>query len=310
MQKDYTFKISVIGCGNVGATTAYALLLRGVATHLNLIDIQKEKAQGIILDLEHSLPFTSYAKLSASNDFSTCKGSNLIVITAGKKQEQNQTRLDLAKANKKIFESIIPKIVRAEPNAILLIVTNPVDVMTYHALKISKLPFTKVFGSGTILDSARFQFHIGERIGVHPRSIDAYILGEHGDSSFPVWSNANVLGKPLAEFENFNKHTAKKCYEDTKNAAYRIIHDVGYTCYSIATAVAEIAENIKEDTHQVFPLSVLLKNYYGHSGVCLSVPCVLGKNGIEHILQTPLNQTEQKAFKNSANILKKFLKNS
>lgn len=306
MHKDYTFKISIIGGGNVGATAAYALLLRGVATHLNLIDVQKEKAEGIILDLEHSLPFTSYAKLTASDDFSTCKDSNLIVITAGKKQEQGQTRLDLVNANKKIFQTIIPQIVRAVPDSIILIVTNPVDVMAYETLKISGLPPERVFGSGTILDSARFQFHISEKIGIHPRSIDAYILGEHGDSSFPVWSFANVLGKPIMEFENFSEAMAQQCYEDAKNAAYRIIHDVGYTCYSIATAIAEIAENIKEDTHQVFPLSVLLKDYYGHSDVCLSVPCALGKNGIERILKAPLDEEEQKALSKSVEILKKF----
>ncbi|MBI4994836.1 L-lactate dehydrogenase [Candidatus Peregrinibacteria bacterium] len=306
MHKDYTFKISVIGCGNVGATAAYALLLRGVATHLNLIDVQKEKAEGIILDLEHSLSFTSYAKLSASNDFGSCEGSNLIVITAGKKQEQGQTRLDLINANKKIFQSIIPQIIRAEPNAIILVVTNPVDVMTYETLKISGLNPSKVLGSGTILDSARFQFHIGEKIGIHPRSIDAYILGEHGDSSFPVWSFANVLGKPLKDFEEFNDETARQCYEDTKNAAYRIIHDVGYTCYSIATAIAEIAENIKEDTHQVFPLSILLQDYYGHNDVCLSVPCALGKNGIERVLKIPLSEEEQSALAKSVKILKSF----
>lgn len=306
MNKEYTFKISVIGCGNVGATAAYALLLRGVATHLNLIDVQKEKAEGIILDLEHSLPFTSYAKLTASDDFGACEGSNLIVITAGKKQEQGQTRLDLVNANKKIFQTIIPQIVHAEPNAIILVVTNPVDVMVYETLKISGLNPSKVFGSGTILDSARLQFHIGEKLGIHPKSIDAYILGEHGDSSFPVWSFANVLGKPIQEFENFSDEMAKKCYEDAKNAAYRIIHDVGYTCYSIATAIAEIAENIKEDTHQVFPLSVLLKDYYDHSDVCLSVPCVLGKNGIERILKVPLNQEEQKNLAKSVEILRSF----
>lgn len=306
MHKEYSFKISIIGCGNVGATTAYSLLLRGVATHLNLIDIQKEKAEGIILDMEHSLPFTSYAKLTASDDFTTCSESNLIVITAGKKQEPDQTRLDLANANKKIFETIIPEIIRAEPNAILLVVTNPVDVMVFHALTISGLNPSKVFGSGTILDSARLQFHIGEKLGIHPKSIDAYILGEHGDSSFPVWSFANVLGKPLTEFEGFSEEIAEKCFEDAKNAAYRIIHDVGYTCYSIATAVAEIAANIKEDTHQVFPLSVLLQDYYGFNDICLSVPAVLGKNGIERILKVPLNQEEQNALAKSVEILKSF----
>lgn len=290
----------------MGATAAYALLLQGVSTHLTLIDIQKEKAHGLILDMEHSLPFTAYAQLSASGDLSACEGSNLVVITAGKRQSPGETRLDLVNANKKIFESMIPAIAKAAPDAILCIVTNPVDIMTYSALQISGFPRERVFGSGTILDSARLQFHISEKIKIHPRSIDAYILGEHGDSSFPVWSFANVLGKPLREFPGFTSKVAQKCYEDTKNAAYRIIHDVGFTCYSIATAVAEIARNIKEDTRQVFPLSVLLQDYYGHSDVCLSVPCVLGANGIEQTLKIPLDETEKTALANSVKILKGF----
>ncbi len=300
------FNISIIGCGSVGATAAYALLLKGIATKLTVIDIQKEKAHGLLLDLEHSLSFTPYTKLEASGDFDAAAGSDLIVITAGKRQAQGETRLDLANANKKIFLDFIPKLVVAAPNAIFLIVTNPVDVLTHEAFKISGLPWQKVFGSGTILDSARFQFHISQKLNIHPRSIDAYILGEHGDSSFPVWSFANVLGKPLSEFPGFTKEIAQQCYEDTKNAAYRIIHDLGYTCYSIATAIAEIAKNIKEDTHQVFPLSALLQNYYGLSDVCLSVPCVLGKSGIEQTLEIPLNEEEQQNLKKSAEILRKF----
>lgn len=300
------FNVSIIGCGSVGATAAYALLLKGIATRLTVIDLQKEKAEGLLLDLEHSLSFTPFTKLEASGDFAAAKESDLIVITAGKRQAEGETRLDLANANKKIFRDFIPKLVAASPNAIFLIVTNPVDVLTYETIKISGLPWQKVFGSGTMLDSARFQFHISQKLNIHPRSIDAYILGEHGDSSFPVWSFANVLGKPLSAFSGFTKEIAQKCYEDTKNAAYRIIHDLGYTCYSIATAITEIAKNIKEDTHQVFPLSTLLQNYYGLSDVCLSVPCVLGKSGIEQILEIPLNEEERQNLKKSAEILKQF----
>lgn len=302
------FKVTIVGCGNVGATAAYALLLgEGIASHLTLIDIQKEKAAGLLLDLEHSLSFTSYAQLSASDDFAACEGSDLIVVTAGKKQAPGETRLDLAQANKAIFRLMIPKIIKAAPNAIILVVTNPVDVLTYEALKISGLPWQKVFGSGTILDSARFQFHISEKIKINPKSIDAYVLGEHGESSFPIWSFANVLGKPLRDFEGFNEENAKECFEKTKSAAYHIIHDLGYTCYSIATAIREIAKNIREDTRQVFPLSVLLQNYHGHSDVCLSVPCVLGCGGIEKVLAIPLDEKEKQALSNSVKILKTFL---
>lgn len=302
------YKISIIGCGNVGATAAYALLLKGSATHLTLIDVQKERAHGLVLDLEHSLSFTPYVKLEASDNFADISGSNLVVVTVGKRQEQGQTRLDIVKANKAIFQQIIPQIAACAPNAIILVVTNPVDVLTYEALKISGFPWGRVFGSGTILDSARFQFHLSEKLNIHPRSIDAYILGEHGDSSFPVWSSANVLGKPLTEFEGFTQEIAQTCFENTRNAAYRIIHDMGYTCYSISTAIAEIAKNIKEDTHQVFPLSVLLQDYYGHSDVCLSVPCVLGKNGVEKVLKIPLNDEEKKKLAASAQVLNEYIR--
>ena len=299
-----SFKISVIGCGSVGATTAYSLLLHGIATHLSLIDVRKEQAEGLHLDLEHSIPFTPYCRIEHSTDAKDCKDSDLIVITAGKRQAPGQSRLDLIKDNKKIFADIIPKIAKAAPNAILLIVSNPVDVLTYEAIKLSKFPWQRVFGSGTILDSARFQFHLSQKLNIHPRSIDAYILGEHGDTSFPVWSSANVLGKSLFKFKNFNKKTAEKCYTDTKNAAYRIINDLGYTCYSIATAVTEIAKNIKEDSHQVFPLSVLLQNYYGHSKVCLSIPASLSRKGISELIEIPLDKTEQKNLTKSVSTLK------
>lgn len=234
-----TFKATIIGCGSVGATTAYAYLLSGSVANLTLIDVDKGRAQGLKLD----------------------------------------------------------------------IVSNPVDILTYEAIRQSGLPWQRVFGSGTILDSSRLQYHISERVNVHPCSIDAYVLGEHGDTSFPVFSSANILGKSLFEFEGFNRKVAKECYEDTKNAAYRIIHDQGYTCYSIATVVRELNEAIFEDKKQVFTLSVLLDDYYGHSNVCLSVPCVLGQNGIEKILKVPLDKGEKELLEKSVIALKQYIEN-
>lgn len=302
-----TFKATIIGCGSVGATTAYAYLLSGSVTDLTLIDIDKGRAEGLKLDLEHALSFTPYTQIEATNDPARCAGSNIVVITAGRRQKEGETRLDLVKGNKEIFRDLIPKVAKAAPNSILVIVSNPVDVMTYFALKFSKFPASRVFGSGTILDSARLKFHVSKRIGIHPNSIDTYVLGEHGDSSFPVYSSANILGKPLLKFPGFSKKVAQKCYEDTKNAAYRIIHDMGYTCYSIATAVCEITEAIFEDKKEVFPLSVLLNNYYGHKNICLSVPCVLGRGGIEKIIDVPLSKEEQRLFKKSVDTVRGFL---
>lgn len=301
-----SFKISIIGCGSVGATAAYALLLDGTPTDLALVDVQKEKAEGIALDLEHSLSFTSAIKLSAGDNFQLCKGSNLVVITAGKRQAKGETRLDLIKANRKIFQEIVPKIAKMAPDAILLIVTNPVDILTYEAIKLSGFPKNRVFGSGTVLDTARLQFHLSEKLGVNPKSIDAYIMGEHGDSSFPVWSSANVSGKRLFDFDGFDKHAAEECYEKTKTAAYRIIHDVGYTCYSISTAIREISRAILEDSRQVFMLSTLLENYYGNSDVCLSIPSVLGRQGILRTLTIPLDKEELEKLKKSVTVLQSF----
>ncbi len=305
--KKSLFKTTIIGCGNVGATTAYAYLLSGTITDLTLIDINKGLAKGLCMDLEHARSLTPHVKIDFGDDYKLCKGSNLVVITAGLRQKEGETRLQLVKGNKAIYKDIIPKIIKSAPDAILLIVTNPVDVMTYEALKISKLPENRVFGSGTLLDSTRLQYHISEKINVHPSSIDAYILGEHGDSSFPVYSFANVLGKSLFSFKGFTKKVAEKCYDDTKNAAYRIINDQGYTCYSIATAVRDITKAIFHDEHKVFPLSVKLNNYHGHKDVCLSVPCVLGRKGIEKTLKIPLNKEEKEKLKISVKTIKEFL---
>ncbi len=300
------FKASIVGCGSVGATAAYAFLLSGSVTDLSLVDIEKNRAHGLFLDLEHALSFTPHVHLEATDDFKACAGSDIIVITAGKRQAKGETRLDLVKANKAIFADIIPKLVKAAPDAIFVIVSNPVDVLTYEAIKLSGLPWNRVFGSGTILDSARLQVHISEKIDIHPSSIDAYVLGEHGDTSFPVYSSANVAGQPLLELPEFTAAVAEQCYKDTRDAAYRIIHDQGFTCYSIATAIREITEAIFQDQNKVFPLSVLLDDYYGHSDVCLSVPCVLGRRGIEKVLNVPLNEEEQKKLSLSSQVLKEF----
>jgi len=301
------FKASIIGCGSVGSTTAYSYLLSGAVTDLVLMDANADRANGLLLDLKHSLSFTPNVCMKSTGDPLECVDSDIVIITAGARQEDGETRLDLVNKNKAIFADLIPKLVKASPDAIFIIVSNPVDVLTYKALKLSGLPANRVFGSGTVLDSSRLQFHISQRIKIHPSSIDAYILGEHGDTSFPVYSSANVLGKSLYDFEGFSDDVADECYQETKNAAYRIIHDQGYTCYSIATAIREITEAIFENKYQVFPLSVMLDDYHGHSDVCLSVPCVLGRNGIENVLDIPLNNEEYEALAKSVKTLKGYL---
>ena len=301
------FKVSVIGCGSVGSAAAYAMLIDGTPTDLVLIDRHKEKANGLALDFEHSLPFWDYTQIEASDDYSVCKNSNLIVVTAGARQQEGETRLDLVKKNKEIFAQIIPALAKVVPESILLIVSNPVDVLTLEALKLSGFPENRVFGTGTMLDTSRFRFHISERLCLSSKSVDAYILGEHGDSSFPVYSTANVAGKPLTDIEGFTEEVMKECYKDTKEAAYRIINDLGYTCYSIGMVIKQIMNHIHDHSRVVVPLSVKLNNYYGHSGVALSVPCVLDSDGVSEVLKVPLNDLEQEQLAKSVKVLTEFV---
>ncbi len=301
------FKVSIVGCGNVGATAAYAMLLAGITTELVLVDHSKDRAHGLMLDFEHALSFLPATKVVASDDYSACANSQVIFITAGAKQVEGETRLQLIKKNSEIFEDIIPKIAMAAPNSILVIVSNPVDILTYKTLKLSKFPKNRVFGSGTMLDSARFKFHISEKLCLNPHSIEAYILGEHGDSSFPVFSSANVSGKPLFDFEGFDRKVADTCYDETKNAAYRIIHDIGFTCYSIGTVMMEIASAIKQNSRIVVPLSVFVENYYGVNDVAMSVPCVLDGSGVSEVIEVPLNEIEVAQLQSSAKLLKSYI---
>jgi len=301
------FKVSIIGCGNVGAAAAYAMLMDGTPSEIALIDMNKDKAQGLVLDFSHSLSFWEHTKIVGSDDYALCKDSNLVVITAGARQKDGETRLDLVKKNKAIFADIIPRIVKAAPNAILLIVSNPVDVLTYEAWKLSGYARGRVFGTGTMLDTARFQYHVAQKLCLSPKSVDAYVLGEHGDTSFPVFSSANVLGKSLFDFDGFDKKVADECYEDTKQAAYRIIHDLGYTCYAIGVVIKEIVGAVFSHAKIVMPLSVPLDGAYGYSDVALSVPCVLDSDGVSEVIEVPLDEKEQQMFAKSVSTIKSFL---
>lgn len=302
------FKVSIIGCGNVGATTAYAMLLDGTPNEMTLIDLNKDKAKGLLLDFEHSLSFLPYVKVTAGDNVQLTKGSDLIVITAGARQKEGQTRLDLIKTNRQIFKKMIPALVKQSPDAIIIVVTNPVDILTHEVLKISKFPTNRVFGTGTMLDTSRLQYNLSNKLKVNPRDVQAFILGEHGDTSFPVWSSANIAGKSIFDFPKFNKKNAEKCYQDTRNAAYKIIHDMGFTCYSIAIVIREIMKAIYEDSHIVIPLSTELKGQYGLRNISLSIPCVIGSTGIVDKIEIPLSAKEKRQLKKSADTLRSYYK--
>ncbi len=297
-------KVSIIGAGFVGSTAAYAMLLQRVANEITLIDIDKEKAEGEAMDLKHGLGFVENTKITFGDDYALCKGSDVIVITAGANQKPGQSRNELVATNAAIFKKIIPKIARFAPNAILLIVTNPVDVMTFLAIKYSGFPTSRVFGTGTSLDTARFRSLLGEQLNIDPKSVHAYILGEHGDSEFPVWSSAMVGGINLSHFPSFTKQKAIFVFQHTRNAAYEIISKKGATYYAIGLTIADIVRSIVSNDKEVIAVSTLIHNYYGVSNVCLSVPCVIGENGVGKQLFPKLDKIEQKALKQSAATIK------
>ena len=300
------FKIAVIGCGNVGATTAYTLLTAGASTELILFDIDNDKANGLILDFKHSLHFVPNTKLSVAKKISDIKNADLIIVTAGHKQTKDQKRPQLIQANKKIFNQIIPPLTKNSPNGIFLIITNPVDALTLYTTQISNLSRDQVFGTGTLLDTARFRYHLSQITDTSPSSIHTYILGEHGDTSFPAISSGNIANRPIKQI--ISKSDLKIAYEDTKNAAYRIVNDLGFTCYSIAQVTLQITLAIRQNSHKIFPLSTVLEGEYGLTDVSLSIPCRLGKTGIAERYEIPLSLTEKLQLKKSAKAIQNMLK--
>lgn len=302
-----SIKVAIVGCGKVGMSTAFALLLQGIANEIVLLGRCKDDIIGEQLDLEHGMAFLHATTISATESYSDLKDCDVVVITAGASQKPGETRLDLAAKNVSILEGIIPRVVANAPNAIILIVSNPVDVLTYKAYRLAGLPKGRVFGTGTSLDTARFRFHLAEFLKVNPRSIHAYILGEHGDSSFPVVSSAMVGGQPLMSFANFSQEKAEAAFELARSAAYKIIESKGSTYYGIAVVVAELIKNIVRDTRSIFPVSVPLHNYQGQHGVAISVPCIIGREGVVDTLDIKMSWDEKQKFERSATTIKKFL---
>ncbi len=306
-------RIAVVGAGNVGATFAYALLLSGLAGEIVLIDHNQVKAEGEAMDLRHAVPLSHPTRVWAG-DYKDCKGAAITVITAGTSQKPGETRLDLVHRNVAIMQSIIPQIVEHNPNGILLIASNPVDILSYVSWKLSGLPSSRVIGSGTILDTARFRAMLSHHIGVDARSVHAYIIGEHGDSEVPVWSLANIAGMNLQDYcrENCQKYDPRlfeRIFEDTRNAAYEIIQRKGATYYAIGSGLVRIVEAILRGQDTVLSVSTLINEYYGINDVYLSIPCVIGQAGIKQPMHLILNEAEQAGIKNSARVLHEILHN-
>jgi len=300
-------KIGIVGLGRVGSSTAFALLMKGFAREMVLIDVDKKRAEGDALDLIHGTPFTRRANIYAG-DYADLKGSDVVIVAAGVPQKPGETRLQLLGRNARVMKEIARNVSKYAPDSIVIVVTNPVDVLTYFFLKESGMDPRKVFGSGTVLDTARLRTLIAQHCGFSPRSVHVYVIGEHGDSEVPVWSGAMIGGIPLQNICQICQKCDSKILENfaekTKRAAYEIIERKGATHYAIALAVADIVESIFFDEKRVLTLSVYLEDYLGVKDLCISVPVTLGKHGVERILELNLNEEELEAFRKSASILK------
>jgi len=310
-------KVSIIGCGNVGMRYAYALMIRAIARQIVIVDLDKKRLEGEVMDLSHGSPYISPVDVAAG-EYPDIRGSDLVVITAGKKQLPGQSRLDLVRDNVGLYKTMIPEIVRHAPNAILLIVTNPVDILAYAAYKISGKPSGQVMSSGTVLDTARFRFLLSRHCGVDSHNVHAYILGEHGDTEFAVWSSAMIGGVPLKDYctvcskspECKRQIEFDRIYNDVRTSAYQIIERKNETSYGIGLALARITQAVLNDENAVLPVSSLVSGYLGVSDVFLSVPAVVNRSGIRQVLDLDLNHMEQSAFLNSAAALKKVIKDA
>jgi L-lactate dehydrogenase len=305
-------RVAIVGMGNVGATFAYALLLSGLAAEIVLIDSNRAKAEGESMDLNHALPFTHPTRVWAG-DYSDCKGAVVTVLAAGAPQSPGETRLDLIKKNAAIWRSLVPQVAQHNPGGILLIATNPVDILTYAAWKISGYPAQRVIGSGTILDTARFRYLLSQQLGVDARSVHAYIIGEHGDSEVPVWSLANVAGMRLPEFYRsqgiaYEAARREDVFRQTRDAAYRIIERKGATYYAVASGLMQITQAILRNQRTVLSVSSLIDNYYDLHDVCFSLPTVVDRGGVEQVLRLELDTAEVEKLRASARVLKEITK--
>jgi L-lactate dehydrogenase len=300
-------KIAIVGAGSVGASTAYACLIQGVGDTIALYDLDGAKTAAEVLDLNHGLQFVSPARVIGSDDIAVCAGAEVIVITAGAKQKPGQSRLELAEANVRMCRSLVPQLLEVAPDAILLLVTNPVDVLTYAALQVSGLRAGQVFGSGTVLDSSRLRQLLAKHTGVGVRHVHAYIAGEHGDSEIPLWSTASIGAVPLLEWDlpgrALDQEARDEILRGVVTSAETIIRGKGATNYAIGLSSTRILEAILTDEHAVLPVSSQLPGE-GLEDVCLSMPSIVGRGGVLDVLPTPLSETEAAGMRASADTVR------
>jgi L-lactate dehydrogenase len=311
MDKNAPTRVAIVGLGHVGATLGYALLFSGLAAEIVLIDKNHAKAEGEAMDLNHAAPFAHPTRIWAGS-YADCAGAAVVVIAAGASQKPGETRLDLLQRNAGIFAEIVPRVVEHNRECILLIATNPVDVLTYVSLQLSDLPEHHVIGSGTILDTARFRHLLSQHFGVDSRSVHAYIIGEHGDSEVPVWSLANIAGMRLEDFcaaqgEPCDWQALHSIFEHTRDAAYHIIARKTATYYAVAAGLMRIVEAILRDQNTVLSVSSRVHGAYGIDEVCLSLPSIVNRDGIQKVLHLHLSASEVEKLQKSADVLRKTL---
>ncbi|MBZ4487469.1 L-lactate dehydrogenase [Microbacterium sp. cx-55] len=302
-------KLTVVGAGSVGSSVAYAALIRGSARHIALYDIATAKVDAEVLDLAHGTQFTGSSDITGGSDLSVVEGSHVVVITAGAKQNPGQTRIELAGTNARILKTMLPQLLEVAPNAIYVIVTNPCDVLTVLAQESTGLPPERIFASGTVLDTSRLRWKLAQRAGVSPSSVHAHIVGEHGDTEFPLWSAASIGTVPVldwqtAEHPRMTPDELDEIAVDVRDAAYKVILGKGATNYAIGLSSARIVEAILHDEHAVMPVSTVLNDYHGISGVALSVPSIVSASGAFPIPETAYSERELELLRHSAQELR------
>lgn len=304
-------RVALIGTGFVGSSYAFAMLNQGITEELVLIDLNKEKSEGDAMDLNHGLPFAPSPTKIWFGDYSDCKDADLVVITAGANQKPGETRLDLVDKNMKVFQSIVSQVMASGFNGIFLVATNPVDILTYATWKFSGLPKERVIGSGTILDTARFRYLLGEYFQVDARNVHAYIIGEHGDTELPVWSHADIGGRSVLDLVNerpeYKQEDLEKIFTNVRDAAYHIIQRKGATYYGIAMGLVRLTKAILQNENAVLTVSAYLDGQYGQRDIYIGVPAVVNRNGIREVIELKLTEEERAKFAHSANVLKQVM---
>ncbi|GEK90012.1 L-lactate dehydrogenase [Alkalibacterium putridalgicola] len=310
-QKEKRQKIILIGDGAVGSSYAFALINQNIGQELGIIDVNREKAEGDVMDLNSALAFTAPKKIYVA-DYEDCHDADLVVFTAGASQKPGETRLDLTEKNLRITKSVVENVMKSGFDGVFLVATNPVDILTYAVYKLSGLPSNKVIGSGTSLDSARFRHAVANLLDVDVRNVHGYIIGEHGDTEFPVWSHANVAGLQINEWVSNNPMTDEKALVDiffsVRDAAYDIIQKKGATFYGIGASLARITRAILNNEQAVLPLSVYLEGEYGQNDIYIGSPAIINSNGLKKIVEIPLNDSEKEKMRHSVNTIRTHLK--